>query len=71
MYGIQIGEIDGELCFRLDRSNGSTFARNLDYFLPCLKQMKKLEKGEITKEDYDRWRYNYPDGEVINPPSGR
>ena len=20
----------------------------------------KLEAGEITREDYDRWRYNYP-----------
>lgn len=67
MYGIRIGEIDGELCFRLDRTDGSTFARNLDFFLPWLKQMKKLEKGEITKEEYDRWRYNYPEGEIINP----
>ena len=23
-------------------------------------QAAKLEAGEITKEDYDRWRYNYP-----------
>ena len=22
--------------------------------------LEKLEAGEITKEDYDRWRYNYP-----------
>jgi hypothetical protein len=24
------------------------------------KQSKKLEAREITKEDYDEWRYNYP-----------
>jgi hypothetical protein len=29
--------------------------------------MKKLEKGEITKEDYDWWRYNYPEGEIVKP----
>ena len=23
-------------------------------------QAEKLRIGEITKEDYDRWRYNYP-----------
>ena len=23
-------------------------------------QAEKLEKGEITKEEYDNWRYNYP-----------
>ena len=30
-------------------------------------KMKKLEKGEITKEDYDWWRYNYPEGEIVKP----
>ena len=24
-------------------------------------QSAKLKAGEITKEDYDRWRYHYPD----------
>ncbi len=67
MYGIKIGEIDGEVCLRLDRTDGPTFARNLDLFLPWLRQMKKLEKGEITKEDYDWWRYNYPEGEIVKP----
>lgn len=65
MYGIKIGEIDGEVCLRLDRSNGTQFAGTLDLFLPWLKQAKRLERGEITKEDYDRWRYTYPEGEII------
>jgi len=25
-----------------------------------LEQAKKLDAGEITKEEYDLWRYNYP-----------
>jgi hypothetical protein len=25
---------------------------------------KKLRNGEITKEEYDAWRYNYPKAEV-------
>ena len=29
--------------------------------------MKKMEKGEITKEEYDRWRYTYPEEEIIKP----
>lgn len=65
MYGIKIGEIDGEVCLRLDRSNGFQFGRALDLFLPWLKQAKRLERGEITKEDYDKWRYTYPEGEII------
>ena len=24
-------------------------------------QTRKLRKGEITKEEYDKWRYNYPE----------
>ena len=24
-------------------------------------QAAKLEAGEITKEEYDRWRYHYPE----------
>jgi len=24
-------------------------------------QAQKLKNGEITKEEYDRWRYYYPD----------
>ena len=26
-----------------------------------VEQAKKLETGEITREDYDHWRYNYPE----------
>lgn len=27
-------------------------------------QKKRLEAGEITKEEYDRWRYTYPEAEA-------
>jgi len=26
-----------------------------------LEQAKKLDAGEITKEEYDQWRYRYPE----------
>jgi hypothetical protein len=29
-------------------------------------QAEKLKNGEITKEEYDHWRYNYPKFNVIN-----
>lgn len=60
MYGIKIGEIDGEMCLRIDKSvtaPGSTLDNMLSSWN---KQSKKLEAGEITKENYDEWRYNYP-----------
>ena len=37
-------------------ANGSMF----DMFHAWQEQAEKLKSGEITKEEYDQWRYNYP-----------
>lgn len=29
------------------------------------KQVAKLENGEITKKEYDQWRYNYPKFDTV------
>ena len=58
--GLTIGEIDGEICLRLDKSRGKTYVDMLEMLSAWAEQAKKLEAGEITREDYDRWRYNYP-----------
>ena len=55
-----IGEIDGEICLRLDKSRGKTYVDMLEMLSAWVEQAKKLDAGEITREDYDRWRYNYP-----------
>lgn len=60
-YGLKIGEIDGELCLRLDKSKGSDYLNLLDMFTSWQKEAAKLEVGEITKEEYDQWRYKYPE----------
>lgn len=60
MYGIKIGEIDGELCLRLDKSKGTTYLSMFDMFHAWQEQAEKLKSGEITPEEYDQWRYNYP-----------
>ena len=58
--GLTIGEIDGEICLRLDKSKGKTYIAMFEMLSAWAEQAKKLEAGEITREDYDRWRYNYP-----------
>ena len=58
--GLTIGEIDGEICLKLDKSKGKTYVDMLEMLSAWAEQAKKLETGEITREDYDRWRYNYP-----------
>jgi len=60
LRGLKIGEIDGEICLRLDKSKGMTYVGMLQMFMAWQEQAVKLESGEITIEEYDQWRYNYP-----------
>ena len=59
--GLTIGEIDGEICLRLDKSRGAAYHAMFEMLSAWAEQAKKLKAGEIAKGDYDRWRYNYPD----------
>lgn len=58
--GLTIGEIDGEICLRLDRSRGLTYSSMFEVLSKWANEAKKLEAGEITREEYDHWRYTYP-----------
>ena len=60
LYGLAIGSIDDELCLRLDKGKGTAYLSMFDLFSAWQGQAEKLKSGEITKEEYDRWRYNYP-----------
>ena len=61
MYGLRVGEMDGEVCLRLDKSRGSDFRNLFDMFNSWQTQAAKLETGEISKKEYDQWRYRYPE----------
>ena len=60
-YGLQIDEADGEVCLRVDvRKNKD--ATELHKMLCSWRQAAAMLKvGEITQEEYDRWRYRYPE----------
>lgn len=60
LRGLQIAEVYGEVCLRLDKSQGRTYDEMLK-MLTTWREQAKLEAGEITKEEYDRWRYRYPE----------
>lgn len=60
MYGIKIGEIDGELCLRLDREHRE-YQHLFEPFHTWQQMAATLESGEISQEEYDNWRYNYPE----------
>ena len=58
---MQIDKIGGEVCLRLDKSKGRTYDEMLKMLTAWHEQAAKLEAGEITKEQYDQWRYRYPE----------
>ena len=59
LYGLQIGEIDGEVCLRLDKK-GIIYLNMFDMFTAWQSEAVKLKNEETTKEEYDNWRYNFP-----------
>lgn len=63
IYGLGIDNIDGEICITLDKSKRMTFVNLFDMFHAWQQKKEQLEKGQITKEEYDDWRYNYPTAE--------
>lgn len=60
LRGLKISEADGEICLRLDKSRGRAYDDMMKMLTAWREQAAKLEAGEITKEEYDQWRYHYP-----------
>lgn len=66
LYGVRIDKLDDELCIRLDKGMGTNYLTMFDMFSAWQEQAEKLKNGEITKEKYDNWRYNYPESAAFN-----
>ena len=60
-YGVNIQEQDGEICLKVDFRKSKDAAELHRMLWAWREQAAKLEAGEITKEEYDRWRYRYPE----------
>lgn len=63
LYGLRIDKLSDEVCIRLDKDNGTEFLTMLEMFTAWQEQAEKYRNGEISKEEYDNWRYNYPKSE--------
>ena len=60
MYGLKVKNVDGQPNLCLD-SSISTPGSSVDEMLRAwMEQADKLKNGEISKEEYDEWRYQYP-----------
>ena len=61
LYGLKVKELDGEICLTVDVRQNKDAARLHEMLCGWRGRAAKLEAGEISKEDYDKWRYHYPD----------
>lgn len=59
-YGLTIEDRDGEVVFRIDPRRGREAARISEMVYAWAPVAEKYRAGEISKEEYDKWRYNYP-----------
>ena len=64
IYGLKIDKLDDEVCIRLDKNRGTSYISLFERFTAWQKEAEKYRNGEISKEEYDRWRYTYPEVEV-------
>lgn len=59
LYGFKINKLGEEICLTLDKANSSYFSV-FDLLNAWYMEADKFRRGEISKEEYDDWRYNYP-----------
>ena len=59
-YGLTIETRDGEALFRIDPRKGKDAARVSEMVYAWAPVAEKYRAGEISKDEYDKWRYNYP-----------
>ena len=60
-YGLKVTEQDGELSLQVDFRKNKDAARLHEMLCSWQQAAAKLEAGEIFHEEYDRWRYQYPE----------
>ena len=60
-YGLEVCESDGEAHLRVNVRKGHD-AEQLNQMLAAWQeQSARLAAGKISREEYDRWRYHYPE----------
>ena len=60
IYGLTITEANGEVCLKVNKDKSKDAAELLKMLSAWKEQADKLSAEEISKEEYDQWRYNYP-----------
>lgn len=59
-YGLTIEKTENGVSMRVDSRKGKDAAELSEMLNAWAEQAEKYRKGDISREDYDKWRYNYP-----------
>ncbi len=60
LYGLTVENRDGEILLRFDPRKGRGASNISEMVNSWAAVAEKYRAGEITRDEYDRWRYNYP-----------
>ena len=61
VYGLTVDEKDDDVCLRVDPRKGKDADWLHEMLCAWAQEAAKLKAGEISQEDYDRWRRYYPE----------
>ena len=61
VYGLTVSEADGEVCLKVNKGKGKDAAELSKMLCAWKEQANKLSSEEISREEYDNWRYRYPE----------
>ena len=59
-YGLTVETGENGVSLRVDPLKGKDAAELSEMLTAWAQQAEKLRNGKINREDYDKWRYNYP-----------
>ncbi len=67
IYGLTVNGIGGEIVLHIDKKAGEKAFELSEAVAEWYAVKKKYVQGEITAEEYNNWRYNYPCDENGEP----
>ena len=59
-YGLAVETGENGVSLRVEPRKGKDAGELSEMLTAWAQQTEKLRNGEINREDYDKWRYNYP-----------
>ena len=59
-YGLTLEKTENGVSMRVDPRKGKDAAELSKMLNAWAEQAEKYHNGDISREDYDKWRYNYP-----------